>query len=119
MYLSHKSTRFLKAIIKIYRRRLRRNEENAVFFRHIHLKNETKLKRFSDNEVEFCLCELKNKQLVERYTDSGFRITSEAVAFYEFENKQPLLRVVWFISGAVFTAFLEFVLLLLEKLLPA
>lgn len=117
MYLSNKTNCFLKAIVKIYRRRLRNNDENDVFFRHIHLNSESKLKCFSSNEVEFCLNELDKKKLIKRYIDGGFAIIPETLAYYDEQLRKPFLRIFWFVSGSIFTAFLEIITALLTKFL--
>lgn len=118
MYLSNITNKFLDAIIKTYRKRLKKNTANSVLFRFNFLDIE-EFKRFSKEEAEFCLRELDEKKLIKRYTDGGFAVTPDTVAYYDNKKKQPLLRVTWFVFGAIFTAFLEIVTALILKLIES
>lgn len=66
-----------------------------------------------------CLQELNENGLIRRYTDGGFAITFKAIALYDEKHRKPFIRVFWFISGAVFTTFLEFAVALLNKVIES
>ena len=114
VYLSNKTSKFLNAIVKAYRKRLKNNTANSVLFRFNFL-NTKEFHCFSKEDAEFCLRELEEKNLIKRYTDGGFAVIPDTVAYYDNKKKQPLLRVIWFVFGAIFTAFLEIVTTLINK----
>lgn len=118
LYLSNITSKFLNAVIKAYRKRLKNNNANSILFRSNFLEIK-EFKRFSKEEAEFCLRELDAKNLIRRYTDGGFAVTPDTVAYYDNQKRQPFLRVIWFVFGAVFTAFLNIVVALILKLVES
>ena len=56
------------------------------------------------------------RKLIRKYDDGGFSITPKTIAFYDEKHRKPYIRVFWFVAGAVLTAFLDFVVALLNKI---
>lgn len=115
MYLSNQANRFLNAIVREYRHRCRSGNGSDVLFtfRYPELK---RFRRFPPETAEMCVQELSKNGLIRKYADGGFAIIPETIAFYDEKHKGTYIRILWFAAGAVFTALLDLVVSLLDKL---
>ena len=98
MTLSKDARRLLKAAVKSYKKRIKRNADNPTWFRVCQFENEFKHTRIKD--FELARRELCDLGLFRKYDDGGFAITHHAVSYMDNYRKIPLIRVVWFVFGA-------------------
>ena len=105
MRMSNDARRFLKKMVKAYRRRLKTKAQNPTLFRFNFNQSDKEFQTLKVENLNFILHELKELEMIKEYTDGGFAITSQAIAYYDSTRKAPFIRVVWFLIG-VFTEWL-------------
>ena len=115
MYFSNQANRFLTAIVREFRYRCRHGDGSNVLFTFQYLKLK-RFQKFSEAEAKMCIWELSENDLIRKYDDGGFSVTPKTIAFYDEKHRKPYIRVFWFVAGAVLTAFLDFVVVLLNKI---
>ena len=115
LYLSNRTNQFLNAIVCEFRSRCRHGNGLDIFF-SFQYRELKRFRKFSKAEAEMCIWELAENGLIRRYQDGGFAIIPKTIAFYDEKHRRPYIRVFWFVAGAIFTAALDFAVILLNKL---